>query len=85
MTTWNVTDMFGNPMAPEQSDEDQLDTYQISYRNEADGVTTENLQAFPVLTASYCALSHDPNSVDLLIPFDRLISLRKVEAAGGES
>ena len=77
--------MFGNPMAPEQSDEDQLDTYQISYRNEADGVTTENLQAFPVLTASYCALSHDPNSVDLLIPFDRLISLRKVEAAGGES
>lgn len=85
MTT-NVTDMFGNPMAPEQSDEDQLDTYRISYRNEADGVTVEDLQAFPVLTASYCALSNDPESVDLLIPFDRLISLRKVDPAGyGES
>ena len=84
MTT-NVTDMFGNPIASEQSEEDQFDTYRITYTNEVGEVTVEDLPAFPVLTASYCALSTDVESVDLLIPFDRLISLRKVEAAGGES
>lgn len=84
MTT-NVTDMFGNPIASEKSEEDQFDTYRITYTNEAGDVTVEDLPAFPVLTASYCALSRDVDSVDLLIPFDRLISLRKVEAAGGES
>ena len=84
MTT-NVTDMFGNPIASEQSEEDQFDTYRITYTDSAGAVAVEDLPAFPVLTASYCALSTDVESVDLLIPFDRLISLRKVEAAGGES
>lgn len=83
MTT-NVTDMFGNPIASEQSEEDPFDTYRITYNNEMGDVTVEDLPAFPVLTASYCALSTDVESVDLLIPFDRLISLRKIEAAGGE-
>lgn len=83
MTT-NVTDMFGNPIASEQSEEDKFDTYRITYTDEAGQTVVEDLPAFPVLTASYCALSRGVESVDLLIPFDRLISLRKVEAAGGE-
>ena len=84
MTT-NVTDMFGNPIASEQSEENQFDTYRITYYNDPGSVTVEDLAGFPVLTSSYCALSKDVESVELMIPIDRLISLRKIEAAGGES
>lgn len=80
----NVTDMYGNPVNPEGDDE--FDTYKVRFYDldEEDGnefIHTVFIKAAPIMTQTYIGFATDTNSVELLIPFERLVTLQKVATA----
>jgi hypothetical protein len=80
----NVTDMNGNPINPDG--EEEFDTYKVRFfdLNEEDGteyIHTAYIKAAPIMTSTYVGFAVEPSSVELLIPFERLLTLQKVETA----
>ena len=74
--------MNGNPVNPES--EEEFDTYKVRFYD-LDEATMEEaphtifIKAAPIMTATYIGFATNSDSVELLIPFERLITLQRVE------
>ena len=80
--TSNITDMSGNPIQPDSQSFDMYKVRFFDFQDDGDEfIHTVYIKAAPILTPTYVGFSVDPSSIELLIPFERLLTVHKEEEA----